>query len=185
MQGKVKPTNNAPAVYAGIDVSKDWLDVYVHPAGMSWRVANTLDGLRQLRRRLAGVELAQVVLEATGKYHRPAHRTLSGWGYRVAVVNPLRARLFAEACGVLAKTDRIDARLLALLGQSLAPTPTAPSSGQPQDPPRPARGRDRAAHPVGPRARRTLRHPALDPRHRSYRRRCAARRPGRTGPLLG
>lgn len=133
MQGKVKPTNNAPAVYAGIDVSKDWLDVYVHPAGMSWRVANTLDGLRQLRRRLAGVELAQVVLEATGKYHRPAHRTLSGWGYRVAVVNPLRARLFAEACGILAKTDRIDARLLALLGQSLAPTPTAPASHQQQE----------------------------------------------------
>jgi transposase len=126
MQGKVEPKNSASAVYAGIDVSKDWLDVYVHPAGSSWRVANSLLGLRHLRKQFAGLVLDRVVLEATGKYHRQAHRTLSGWGYRVAVVNPLRARLFAEACGVLSKTDSIDARLLALMGQSLVPAPSLP-----------------------------------------------------------
>ena len=121
MQGKVKPTNSATAVYAGIDVSKDWLDVYMHPAGTSWRVNNSRDGLQQLKRLIGPLQIERVVLEATGKYHRQAHRTLSAWGYQVAVVNPLRARLFAEACGVLSKTDRIDARLLALMGQSLSP----------------------------------------------------------------
>jgi transposase len=84
--------------------------------------------LRRLRRHLNALELRpeRVVLEATGKYHRLAFRTLSAWGYGVVVVNPLRARLFAEACGVPAKTDRIDARLLAVMGYSLAPQPTQP-----------------------------------------------------------
>lgn len=128
MQGKVESTNSALAVYAGIDVSKDWLDVHLHPGGQSWRVANDPLGLRRLRRHLdeLGVPLECVVLEATGKYHRLAFRTLSAWGYGVVVVNPLRARLFAEACGVLAKTDRIDARLLAVMGHSLAPQPSMP-----------------------------------------------------------
>lgn len=128
MQGKVESTISALAVYAGIDVSKDWLDVYLHPGGQSWRVANTLLGLRRLRGHLdeLGLQLERVVLEATGKYHRLAFRTLSAWGYGVVVINPLRARLFAEACGVLAKTDRIDARLLAVMGHSLAPPPNQP-----------------------------------------------------------
>ena len=121
MQGKVELESSASAVYAGIDVSKDWLDMHVHPAGHSWRVENSLVGLRRLRQRLAGLVVAQVVLEPTGKHHRQAVRTLSTWGYRVAVVNPRRVRLFAEVCGIVAKTDRIDARLLALMGQSLDP----------------------------------------------------------------
>jgi transposase len=128
MQGKVESTISATAVYAGIDVSKDWLDVHVHPGGQSWRVANDQVGLRRLRRHLDELELRpeRIVLEATGKYHRLAFRTLSAWGYGVVVINPLRARLFADACGVLAKTDRIDARLLAVMGYSLAPQPSAP-----------------------------------------------------------
>jgi len=125
MQGKLTSIDSAPAVYAGIDVSKDWLDVYVHPSGGRWRLSNDLIGLRRLRRQLEGFVVERMVLEATGKYHRAAHRTLAGWGFPVAVVNPLRARLFAQACGVLDKTDRVDARLLALMGQSLAPAPTA------------------------------------------------------------
>ncbi|MBM3654822.1 MAG: IS110 family transposase, partial [Alphaproteobacteria bacterium] len=65
--------------------------------------------------------IARLVLEATGKYHRQAHRSLHAAGLPVAVVNPLRSRLFAEAVGALAKTDRIDARMLALLGARLDP----------------------------------------------------------------
>jgi transposase len=128
MQGKIKSTDSAPAVYAGIDVSKDWLDVYVHPVGSHWRLSNDLVGLRRLRRQLDGLVVERLVLEATGKYHRAAHRTLSGWGFAVAVVNPLRARLFAEAFGVPDKTDRVDARLLALMGERLDPAPTAPAA---------------------------------------------------------
>lgn len=130
MQGKVKPANSAVVVYAGIDVSKAWLDVYVHPVGEQLRLANTGAGLRQLRRRLAGLRIERLVLEATGKLHRLAHRTLSAWGYPVAVVNPLRARLFAEACGMSAKTDRLDARLLALMAEALKPAPAAPVSAR-------------------------------------------------------
>ena len=66
-------------------------------------------------------------MEATGKFHRQAHRTLHAAGFAVAVVNPLRARLFAEAAGQLAKTDRLDARVLALMGQTLEPSALAPA----------------------------------------------------------
>lgn len=130
MQGKVKPESSAAAVYAGIDVSKDWLDVYLHPAGVRRQVANSPDGLRALTRTLDAHEVGLVVLEPTGKYHRLAYRTLAARGYGVAVVNPLRARLFAEAIGVLAKTDRIDARMLAVMAQTLQPQPTPPASEQ-------------------------------------------------------
>jgi hypothetical protein len=82
------------------------------------------------------------VIEATGKWHRQVHRSLHAAGWRAAVVNPLRARLFAEAIGALAKpvlgpaagrtrgTDRLDARLLALFAASLAPAarPPAPAA---------------------------------------------------------
>jgi transposase len=66
-------------------------------------------------------------MEATAKFHRQAHRTLHAAGLAVAIVNPLRARLFAEAVGQLAKTDRLDARLLALMGQTLEPKALAPA----------------------------------------------------------
>jgi transposase len=128
MQGKVLSEPNAtPAVYAGIDVCKEWLDVHVHPAGQSFRVANDGGGLRRLKRQLGGLAVTRVVMEATSKYHRGAQRSLHEAGLHVAVVNPLRARLFAEACGQLAKTDRIDARLLALMGAALDPAETTPA----------------------------------------------------------
>lgn len=119
MQGKVVPESSAAAVYAGIDVSKDWLDVYLHPVGSRHRLPNSRAGLQALRRALAEYEVGLVVLEPTGKYHRLAHRTLAVWGYGVAVVNPLRARLFAEVIGIPAKTDRLDARLLAVMAETL------------------------------------------------------------------
>lgn len=128
MQGKVLPEQSAQApVYAGVDVCKDWLDIYLHPLGRRCRVANNREGLRRLTRKLAGFEIALVVLEATGKYHRQAHRTLHAVGFPVAVVNPLRSRLFAEAIGQLAKTDAIDARMLAIFGESLAPEARTPA----------------------------------------------------------
>ena len=128
MQGKVPSEKSAEEVYVGIDVCKDWLDVCLHPDGRSLRVANNKDGIRRLRRTLKPVRVRLVVMEATGKYHRLVQRTLHAAGLSVAVVNPLRARLFAEACGQLAKTDRLDARLLAVLGASLQPNETPPPS---------------------------------------------------------
>lgn len=128
MQGQVMPERSAIApVYAGIDVCKDWLDVYLHPIGQSLRVANTRDGILRLKRMLAQHRVVRVVMEATGKYHRQAHRTLHAGGFATAIVNPLRARLFAEAIGALAKTDRLDARTLGLLAESLTPCATPPA----------------------------------------------------------
>jgi transposase len=129
MQGKTPPERSAVTrVYVGIDVCKDWLDVYLHPIGQKFRVTNAPEGLKAIKRRIAAMPVALVVMEATGKYHRQAHRTLHAAGFAVAVVNPLRARLFAEAIGQLDKTDPLDARLLAILGESLEPRALAPAA---------------------------------------------------------
>ncbi len=127
MQGKVH-AGAMSAVYVGIDVSKERLDVYLHPLGECLAVANDAGGWRHLRRRLAGLAAVRVVMEATSKYHRSLHRRLHAGAIPVAVINPLRARLFAEARGQLGKTDAIDARMLALMAEQLSPAPTAPLS---------------------------------------------------------
>jgi transposase len=128
MQGKVSPEPNATRVYVGIDVCKERLDIYVHPVGQKLTANNDPNGIRRLKRLLKDHDVALVVMEATGKLHRLAHRSLSASGFKVAVVNPLRSRLFAEATGTLAKTDRVDARILAIFGEALAPAVTEPPS---------------------------------------------------------
>jgi len=131
MQGKeLSDPGAGQPVYVGVDVCKARLDVYLHPVGRRLSVANGRDGLRRVKRVLGGHRVALVVLEATGRYHRMAHRSLAAAGFAVAVVNPLRARLFAEASGALAKTDRLDARLLALLAAGLDP-PARPPAPEP------------------------------------------------------
>jgi transposase len=128
MQGKVMSEQGAmAAVYVGIDVCKERLDVYLHPIARHFAVANDAGGWRRLKRELAGHAVERVVMEATSKYHRAAHRSLSAAGLAVAVVNPLRARLFAEASGALAKTDAIDARMLALMAERLDPAAAQPA----------------------------------------------------------
>ena len=128
MQGKVLPERSATPVYVGIDVCKARLDVYIHPTGQKLTVSNDRDGLKRLKRVLKTCKVALVVMEATGKLHRLAHRNLHAGGFAVAVVNPLRSRLFAEALGTLAKTDAVDARMLAILGESLKPTASEPQA---------------------------------------------------------
>lgn len=128
MQGKVSPERSATRVYVGIDVCKARLDVYFHPLGQRLRFSNDADGIKKLKRLLKAHDVERVVMEATGKLHRPAHRSLHASGFAVAVVNPLRSRLFAEAVGALAKTDAVDARILAILGESLDPGVTPPPS---------------------------------------------------------
>jgi transposase len=136
MQGKMSSEQSTMAqgyliieryVYVGIDVCMEWLDVHLHPTGQAFRVSNTSEGLKSLKRKLAGLHVKLVVMEATAKFHRLGHRVLHAAGYAVAIVNPLRSRLFAEAIGQLAKTDRIDARILAVMGESLEPTTIAPA----------------------------------------------------------
>ncbi|MGO7969001.1 transposase, partial [Rhizobium ruizarguesonis] len=130
MQGKVSSERTAMAtVYVGIDVCKEWLDIHLHPLGRSFRVTNDTAGLRRLKRELDALDqmprsTLHIVMEATGKWHRAVQRSLHADGFYVSVVDPLRARLFAKACGFLAKTDRLDARLLAIMGEALKPAQT-------------------------------------------------------------
>lgn len=127
MQGKAKPAPNAPRdIHVGIDVCKAWLDIFLHPDGTRFRVTNDTAGLKRLKGQLAGFRVVRIVLEATAKYHRLAARSLHDSGFCVAVINPARARAFANALGTIAKTDAIDARVLALFGVGVDPRPHTP-----------------------------------------------------------
>jgi transposase len=131
MQGKGSSEQSATsAVYVGIDVCKEWLDIHFHPLGRDLRLGNDKTGLRQLKQALAKLRPACIVMEATGKFHRVAHRSLHAGGFAVAIVDPYRARMFARFRGYLAKTDRLDARLLALMAQSGTLAPNAPPRPQ-------------------------------------------------------
>jgi transposase len=98
---------------AGIDVSKATLDVAVHGKCDGLRTSNDAAGFAQVLAWLAPHAPGQVVLEATGGYEAAALAALAAAGMPVALVNPLRARRFAQSLGQRAKTDRMDARMLA------------------------------------------------------------------------
>lgn len=124
---------DSPAtVWIGIDVAKDALDVATCPVGLAkaGHVGNSADGFRQLLAQLPPPDQARVVIEATGGYERQLVAALLDAGYRVAVVNPRQVRDFAKALGILAKTDRIDAEVLARFGQQMQPRPLAENPAQ-------------------------------------------------------
>ena len=115
MQGKVMSQDNASSTHdVGIDVCKDWLDVHILPADVAERFANTKKGHQALIRLLKRHTIRRILMEATGKHHRCVHERLHLAGHAVTVVNPSRPRKFAESIGTLAKTDKVDARMLAL-----------------------------------------------------------------------
>ena len=116
--------NDIPPVVAGIDVSKDRLDVHLWPSAESFALDNTPAGIAQLVKQLRPERVALVVIEATGRYERRAAFALMDAGLEVAVVNPRQPRDFAKASGQLAKTDAIDARVLAQFGAVIGPRPT-------------------------------------------------------------
>lgn len=102
-----------PTHHVGIDVSKRFLEVSVMPDGEAFAVVNDHRGIDELLSRLEELRPALVVLEATGRYERPAAAAIAARAIPVAVINPRQARDFAKATGRLAKTDRIDAEILA------------------------------------------------------------------------
>jgi transposase len=115
--------NQGIDIQAGIDVSKRSLDVYLHPTGERQKFGNDPDGITRLLEWLQSRCPALVVFEATGGYEYQAAKALRTAGLRVAVVNPTRVRRFAEALGVLAKTDKIDARIIAHFASVIQPAP--------------------------------------------------------------
>ena len=117
--------------FVGIDVSKDALDVHVLPGGESWRVVNDEAGCLQLSKRISGLPgPVLVVMEATNVFWRMAAAALAGAGLACAVVNPRQVRDFAKAMGKLAKTDALDALVLALFAQRIKPPVRALPSAQ-------------------------------------------------------
>jgi len=118
--------NHQPKTYAGIDVGKDHLDLFIHPAGLSLQVKNNKSGIKTLIKTFSNHEVDAAALEATGKYHRLAHTMLHDAGFTVSVINPFRSRQFTDSLGWLAKTDKIDAEALALYTARMKPEPTKP-----------------------------------------------------------
>lgn len=112
-------TQDSP--FVGIDVSKERLDVAVQPTAEQWSVANDHTGIERLVTRLQKLQPARVILEATGGMELPVSAALATAGLPVVVVNPRQVRDFAKATGKLAKTDTIDALVLAHFGQAIRP----------------------------------------------------------------
>jgi transposase len=110
-------------VTIGIDVSKAHLDIAARPSGEAWQVPNTEVGLGHLVERLAALAPALIVLEASGGWEVLAASSLAEAGLPVAVVNPRQVRDFARAIGQLAKTDALDAQVLARFAEVVRPTP--------------------------------------------------------------
>jgi transposase len=113
---------------AGVDISKDALDVFVHPQGAKARFSNDAKGFKALIAWLGGDAIKRIVYESTGAYHRAFERRMAEAGFALAKVNPARARRFAEAIGQIAKTDPVDAAMLARMGALLEPRQTTPPS---------------------------------------------------------
>jgi transposase len=111
----------ATSSYVGIDVSKSRLDVAVLETEELWQVDNTPSGIPQLVKWMQELQPELIVVEATGGYQRAVVDALFWAGLAVAVVNPARVRHFARACGLLAKTDKLDAQVLAVFGQRVQP----------------------------------------------------------------
>ena len=114
----------------GIDVSKKWLDIVVIPSGETWRTENTGEAIGELIKKLEQLEgkIERIIVEATGGYESWLVSRLYDAGMPVARVNPGRVREFARSVGQLAKTDKLDAKILARFGEAVKPPLTRPLS---------------------------------------------------------
>ena len=110
-------------IFVGIDVSKAHLDVAVRPSGECWQVDNTAEGIEQLVVTMKRLEPTLIVLEATGGFETTAALALGAGEMPVAVINPRQGRDFAKSLGRLAKTDKIDAKVLAHFAEAVRPEP--------------------------------------------------------------
>jgi len=109
------------SVYAGIDVSKDRLDIAIRPSGAVWTVAYDGDGIGHLISEFLSLEPSAIVLESTGGLELPVAGALAAESLPVVVVNPRQVRDFAKATGRLAKTDVLDAQVLAHFAEAVRP----------------------------------------------------------------
>lgn len=108
-------------VFVGIDVSKKWLDVAVIPSNESWRTENTDEAIHALMERLRARQTERIVVESTGGFEVRLVTELYKNGLPVSRVNPARVREFARSIGQLAKTDKLDAKVLARFAEAVQP----------------------------------------------------------------
>jgi transposase len=109
--------------FVGIDVSKDVLDLHARPTAQTVRAGNDPDGVASITTRVVALGATLVVIEATGGYEHPLAASLAAAGVPVAVVNPRQVRQFAGATGRTAKTDALDAEVLARFAEAVRPDP--------------------------------------------------------------
>lgn len=105
----------------GIDVGKNFLDIYILELDRHWQVNNITDDIKSLVKSLKRFNLDRVVVEATGGYERKVVEAMADAEMPVVVVQPMNVRQFAKAQGVLAKTDKIDARIIAQFAAIIKP----------------------------------------------------------------
>ena len=119
-------------MFIGIDVSKDRLDVHIRPSGDAFSVMHDAEGIASLLDRLKGTRPELVVLEATGGLQTRIAASIAAAGLPTAVVNPRQVRDFARATGRLAKTDALDAEVIARFGEAVRPEvrPLSDEAGQ-------------------------------------------------------
>jgi transposase len=112
--------------FVGIDVSKKWLDIAVLPSGETWRTENNEAGIGILLQKLEPLkrEIQRIIAEATGGYEAMAVAQLYTARFPISRVNPGRVREFARSVGQLAKTDKLDAKILARFGEAVQPALT-------------------------------------------------------------
>lgn len=109
--------------YAGIDVSKHKLNIAIYPSNEEWETGNDDEGIAQIVKKMKQKKVELVVLEPTGGYERPLVLALHLATVRLALINPRQGRDFAKSLGRLAKTDRVDAMMLARFGEATKPEP--------------------------------------------------------------
>ena len=117
----------ASPVFVGVDVSKARLDVASTGSDEAWSVANASEGIAQLVQQLREIGPMLVVMEATGGFEVPAAAALAAAEVPVVIANPRQVRDFAKSTGQLAKTDAIDADILALFAERVRPQVRAPT----------------------------------------------------------
>jgi transposase len=119
--------------YVGIDVSMKHLDVCVKSTGEYFRVGNNTEGYKQMKKQLRAYHPCVLIAEASGSYERGLVRGIQKLGFEIAVVNPRQVRDFAKALGRLAKTDKIDASVIAHFGEVVQPNVAARVSPDSED----------------------------------------------------
>jgi len=116
-----KPKSHSKQRHIGVDVGKSTLDVYIYEIDRHWQVDNDDQAISQLVNQLNRYKLSRIIVEATGGYERAFVRACAAKGLPVVVAQPAQIRQFAFARGVLAKTDKIDAKIIALFGLLMQP----------------------------------------------------------------